>query len=107
MKKTDHSNLLFIILIFVDIISGLAIAWVDSRPGWDDTGVTAGLLLIVTFISGFIYQKKMWLWAILTGIWIPLHNIIKTGNFAILFVLAIAFAGAYAGGFIRRAFKTE
>ena len=26
---------------------GMAIAWVDSRPNWDDTGITAGTLFLM------------------------------------------------------------
>lgn len=105
MKNLTPSNIKFYILVVADLISGIGFAWLDSSPGWDDTGVTAGLLLIVTFASGFIYQRKLWLWALLTGIWIPLAGIIKTGNFTIILALLIAFAGSYAGGFIRRVIK--
>jgi len=33
------------------VIGGLAIAYMDSRPGYDDTGVTAVLLISVAAIA--------------------------------------------------------
>jgi hypothetical protein len=35
----------------VALVAGLAIAWVDTRPTWDDTGVTAGALLLAAALA--------------------------------------------------------
>jgi hypothetical protein len=102
-KKTI--DLKFWIFVIFSIIAGGAIAWIDSSPGWDDTGITVGMLLITSALTGFVYQKKLWLWALLIGMFIPLLAIIRTGDFKFLLILLITFAGSYGGGLLRRAFK--
>ena len=40
---------------------------VDSRPGWDDTGITAGLILLACAGLGMAMPERAWLWALLGG----------------------------------------
>jgi hypothetical protein len=105
MDNDLKSRLKFWILVLFSVVAGVGIACIDSSPGWDDSGITAGMIVIGSGISGFVYGKKLWLWALLTGIWIPLHAIFMTGDFAMLLVLLFAFAGSFAGGLLRRAFN--
>ena len=81
----------------IALVCGLLILWVDSRPGWDDTGISVGMLLLVTTILGFLLPKRAWLWALAVGIWIPLAAILVHQNYAAILALIIAFFGAYAG----------
>jgi hypothetical protein len=86
---------------------GLSIAWVVSRAHWDDTGITAGMLLLTAGVLGLIGPRRPWLWALGIGMWVPLHLIVQrpsSGNILGGFViLAIPMAGAYAGMAVRRA----
>jgi hypothetical protein len=52
------------ILLAIAVISGLVITYVDSRPTWDDTGITAGAILLVCgFIALMGYQAHgCWHW---------------------------------------------
>jgi hypothetical protein len=87
------------------VILGLAIAWVDARPTWDDTGITVGALLLSAGVLGWMAPKRPWLWALAIGIWIPAHAVVQhpgPGSLVMLTVLAFPFAGAYAGMAIRR-----
>ena len=34
------------------IALGLLIAWVDSAPTWDDTGITAGMIFLTAAVFG-------------------------------------------------------
>lgn len=86
-----------IALLVPALIFGLAIAWIDSRPGWDDSGVSAMLVLCSTAILGAAMPKRAWLWALAVGIWIPLLGLTVSHNTGSLLALVIAFAGAYAG----------
>ena len=83
-------------------LPGLAIAWVDSRPGWDDTGVTAGALLFVSAVIGFIFPRWPWRWGLAVGIWVPLAGLILNHNPGSLIALLPAMLGAYLGGLFRR-----
>ena len=87
----------FWILFVISLGVGLLIAWVDSRPGWDDTGIIVGMILLVCAGLGMAMPQRAWLWALLVGGWIPLVGIVLHQNYAALIALIIAFIGAYLG----------
>jgi len=89
-------------MLLVAFLVGGLIAWIDSRPGWDDTGITVGLLVLVCAGFGALQPARAWLWALAVGIWLPLVEIALTGHLGSLVAIAIAFAGAYAGALARR-----
>ncbi len=80
---------------------GGLITYVDSRPTWDDTGVTAAALLASAGVLGFLAPARPWLWALAVGVWIPLLAVIRTENYGAVLALAVAFVGAYAGSTVR------
>jgi hypothetical protein len=84
-------------LLAVGVISGLFIAYVDSRPTWDDTGITAGVILLVCGILALAGCQRPWLLALAVGGWIPLFGLLVTHNYGSILALIIAFIGAYAG----------
>jgi len=84
-------------------VGGL-ITWLDSRPGWDDTGVTAAAVLLSCALLGFFAPRRPWLWALAVGAWIPLVGIVRDRNPGALLALVVALAGAYAGMALRQAF---
>jgi hypothetical protein len=84
------------------LVLGLALALVDSSPGWDDTGVSAGVLLVAAGLFGAARPSRAWLWALALGLWIPVLGIAVRGNLAALIALVPAFLGAFAGAGARR-----
>ena len=90
------------LLTGVAVVAGLAIAYVDSRPGWDDTGITAGLLILAAGTAAVVSGRRPWLWAILVGAWTPLIEIATGGSPASLAALIFATAGALVGWLVRR-----
>src|SRR5437763_402953 len=78
------------------LAGGAGIAYVDSRPGWDDTGVSAAAILALSGLLGMVSPDRPWLWAVLVGAWVPVVGL-AAGNLGSLLALAIAFAGAYLG----------
>jgi hypothetical protein len=76
---------------------GLLIAYVDSRPNWDDSGITALALFTASAACGALSPKRCWLWALAIGMWIPVQSIVMSGNYSSVLVLVFSFAGAYAG----------
>jgi hypothetical protein len=94
---------------------GLAIAWMDSRPHWNDSGISAGCLLLSAGMMGLLGPRRPWLWALAIGIWIPLNLIVghiaartvTPGTFSYLIILAFPLAGAYAGMGLRKAFSAR
>lgn len=99
------------VLLIGAVAIGLTIAWVDSRPHWDDAGITAGCLLLSAGVLGLIGPRRPWLWALGIGVWVPLwmpvhifretHQIIFDPLLALV-TLAVSMAGAYTGMVVRR-----
>src|SRR5574339_470079 len=44
--EKERTNLVQKILLALAVLTGLFIAFVDSRPTWDDTGITVGAMLL-------------------------------------------------------------
>lgn len=96
-------NIYFLLAEF----SGIGIAWIDSQPNWDDTGITVFAILVLATLFGFLTFKKPWLIALAISMWIPLLEIIKTHSYAALFAFVPGFAGAYTGYLIRYLIKKK
>ena len=98
------------VLFVMAVVLGIAIAYVDSRPRWDDAGITAFSLLLSAGLFGLIGPRRPWLWALGIGIWIPLYGIARRptlGSFVGgLVILAFPMVGAYCGMFFRRILAT-
>jgi hypothetical protein len=99
-------NKYFIISLCLGIGFGIFIAYIDTRPHWNDDGISVLMLLITSFICGALSSTKTWLIALAIGIWTPLFNIILDSNFGSLLALVPVFIGAYIGFGCRRLFKT-
>ncbi len=92
-------------LFVVAVVAGLLIAYVDSRPTWDDTGITVAGLVLTAAIVGFFVQRQPWFFGLAIGIWIPIVPIYKTGDFKLLVVLLFPMIGVYAGWAVRKAVR--
>jgi len=95
-------KVLFVTMTLLAVATGLVIAWVDSRPTWDDAGITAGMLFLTAALFSALRPSRAPVWAIAVGIWVPLLGIALHRNFGSLLALAVAFLGACAGATIRR-----
>jgi len=95
-------------LFALAVLMGILIAFVDSRPTWDDTGITAGMMLLSSGLFTLLGHRCPWLIALAVGLWTPLYETYLSGNFRLpgmillpLFILLITFVGAYAGWAVR------
>ncbi len=84
-------------LAVIAVALGLAIAWVDARPSWDDAGITAVGLVGATALVAAVSGRRPLLWAILVGVWTPMLGIPASGDPAALLALAFALVGALIG----------
>ena len=91
-----------IFLFSIALVAGAIIAYIDSRPGWDDAGVTAAMLLMSGGMLGFFGPNRAWQWALALGLWIPFFGIVGSHNFSSLIALIPPFIGVYGGMAIRR-----
>ena len=85
------------ILLVLGVLAGVFLAYVDALPKWDDTGILAGGLLLVSGLLTLLGYRRPWLLALAIGLWIPLHDIYLTHDFRMLLVLIFPFSGAYLG----------
>jgi hypothetical protein len=85
------------VLLAVALALGGLVTYVDTRPGWDDTGITAATLFAISSVLGFLGPERPWLWALALGIWIPIVDIVRTQNYWAMMALVLAFVGAYVG----------
>lgn len=106
--EKERKNVMQKILLAVAVLMGLLIAFVDSRPAWDDTGITVGALLLSSGLLTLLGYRRPWLIALAIGLWTPLYEMFFSHQFSLsagfpilLFVLLISFVGAYAGWAVR------
>lgn len=102
--EKERKNGMQKILLLVAIVMGLFIAYVDSRPTWDDTGITVVTMLLTSGLLTLLGHRKPWLIALAVGLWTPLYEMFLSHQFSLsagfpilLFVLLINFVGAYGG----------
>ena len=76
---------------------GLGLGLVDTSPNWDDTGISAGTLVLLCLIFGALKSAPPWASALAVAAWIPILNIATSGNAASLMVVPIAIVAAYLG----------
>jgi hypothetical protein len=96
----SRDRLLHRLLLAASIAIGLSIAFVDSRPRWDDTGVSAAALLLSAMLLGAIGPRRPWAWALAVGVWIPLHSVVSAPSWrsmTMFVVVLIPMVGAYVG----------
>ncbi|HEX5148965.1 MAG TPA: hypothetical protein VFW02_07785 [Candidatus Limnocylindrales bacterium] len=92
-----------VILIAMAVAAGLAIALMDSSPGWDSSGITAGLLLLAAGTVAAVEAERPWLWAMLVGAPTPLLELPGGGSTGSLLALGFAAVGAAIGWAVGRA----
>jgi hypothetical protein len=51
-------------LLFSAVAFGNLIGWIDSRPTWDDAGITVAMVLGAATVLGFAMPDRPWLWAL-------------------------------------------
>lgn len=91
------------LLMVIAAAIGLAIGYADSRPTWDDTGITVALLLLSSAIAAGLSGRRPWIWALLVGLGVPLFELRGAGGAVSLVALLITTAGSLAGYAVVRA----
>jgi hypothetical protein len=100
-KTVPVSTRSSVLPVLIALVLGAMITWIDTRPTWDDTGITAGLIFLSTAALGFIRPARAWLFALAVALWIPVIGLVH-GHQAPLLALLVGFAGAFIGAGARR-----
>jgi hypothetical protein len=85
------------LLAVASIGLGFVVGYLDSRPTWDDTGITVALLLLTSAMAAGSSGRRPWLWALLIGAWVPILEIGGPAGLASLTALAVSAVGALGG----------
>lgn len=91
-----------VLLAIAAVLVGLAVGYVDSRPTWDEVGVTVSLLLLASAMAAGLSGRRPWLWAVLVGAGVPLFEIPGRGGPASLVALLVSGIGAAIGYAVAR-----
>jgi hypothetical protein len=103
------------LLAALALAGGIFMGYSDSRS--DDPAITLLILGTFTFLLGALGPRRAWLWPLLAGVWVPALDTIlprlrlapREAGFpptllsvlAVLgLVMAVCFAGSYAGAFL-------
>ena len=99
------------ICLVLALAGGIFAWWVDSRN--DEPQAAVLVILMVTFVLGFLVPRRAWLWAVITGLCLPLGYLLaraagylpaalpEPGWYASALALIPAFIGAYTGALAR------
>ena len=90
-------------LAVLAVSAGVVIGLIDSSPGWDSTGITAGLVFLSAALPAGIAASRPWLWALLVGLPLPVIEIAGSGSTSSVLALGIAALGACVGWAVGRA----
>lgn len=91
------------LLAVAAVAIGASLGYFDSRPTWDDTGITVSLLLLTASMVAGFSGRRPWLWALLVGGWVPLFEIAGSAGAASLAAPLVAALGAFGGYALVRA----
>lgn len=81
---------------------GLGVMTIDANPGWDDTGITVGLLFLGAGI-GTVAGAPWWLASALVALPVVVAEL--SGGTEVLVAFPITLAGALVGWLARRAVR--
>jgi len=84
------------------VVIGCAIGYVDSRPAWDDTGITVGAVVLSAALLSAIAPQRALVTALAVGLPVVVLNVLASGSYASLAALVAAGVGAVVGYGLRR-----
>ena len=93
----DKSTRRLAMTLVAAVVAGAGIGYIDTRPNWDDTGVTAGALLVAGALLGAATPRWFWLTGLALGAPLLALNVALHGNYGSAIGLVVAVAGAGLG----------
>jgi uncharacterized membrane protein YjjB (DUF3815 family) len=97
--------------VIVAVVLGVIAGSVDLVAG--SPQIAAAFIVVFAFLLSLTYPKRAWLWALLTGMFVPLINALAVelgygylrrpeSLYAAYLAFVPAFIGAYSAAFLRR-----
>jgi hypothetical protein len=79
----------------------------DTRPNWDDTGITVVALFGVSCLLGAFFPVRPWLQGLIIGGTLWGFNVAANGSYDALVSIPVALLGSYLGSLGRKRFGTS
>jgi hypothetical protein len=76
---------------------GLGIGYMDSRPTWDDTGVTAGAVFLAAVVLAVARPSVFWLTGLAVGLPVLAMNALLNANYGSVIAVGIGLVGSLVG----------
>jgi len=76
---------------------GAGIGYLDSRPTWDDTGITVGAVVLCAFVTAAISPRWAWLSGLAVGLPVLAFNAVLHGGYASAAAVGIGIVSAGIG----------
>jgi hypothetical protein len=93
-------NAVTAVVLFAALAAGLWLVGVEANPRFDDMGVLAGLIVLISGALSAIRPRAALIIGALVGLPIPVVEAIRFDSYAALAALAFAMAGAFAGAYV-------
>jgi hypothetical protein len=84
------------------LLYGAVLAWIDTRPNWDDTGISAALVVAGSAVLAAMAPS---LWPVIAlAVTLPLvaANVAGTGTWAAVLAIPFGLVGALVGWLPRK-----
>jgi hypothetical protein len=104
-------NAITAVVLLLALAAGLWLVRVEASPRFDDMGILAGTIVLISGSLAAIRPRAALIIGALVGLPIPVVETIRSDNYAALAALAFAlvgaFAGAYVGIVVRRSIQVD
>ena len=91
-----------LIVVAVGLVTGLGIGYIDSRPTWDDTGITVAAVALVALALGAARPGAFWLAGLAVGVPVLAMDVLLHSNYGAALAVVIALVAAAAGAALGR-----
>jgi hypothetical protein len=95
------------ILPSIGLLLGCGVAYIDTRPTWDDTGITAGVLLLGAAALSAVRPNGSWLIGLAVGFPVLAMNVVLRANYGAALAVVVAVVGASIGAWLGRLMHTD
>lgn len=81
----------------IGFLVGLGIGYVDSRPTWDDSGITAGAAFLAATALAAARPSVFWLTGLAVGLPVLAMNVLLHSNYGSALAVGVSLVGSVVG----------
>ena len=81
----------------IGFLVGLSIGYIDSRPTWDDAGITAGAVFLAAAVLAAARPRVFWLTGLAVGIPVLGMNVVLHSSYGSAIAIGISLVGSVVG----------